>query len=116
MLEAFRLGGFGMFPTLLCGVLTIAVSVRYAVRPEKRFTPLLVSLNTMTLIAGLLGFVTGLISLGRYLGQQEKLDPAAPFIGLGEALHNVGLALLLMMLAIIATAVGAFRQTRPQPA
>ncbi|HLL52668.1 MAG TPA: hypothetical protein VK447_03920 [Myxococcaceae bacterium] len=105
-----------MFPTLLCGVLTLAVSVRYAVQPEKRFVPLLVSLNAMTLIAGLLGFVTGLISLGRYVSQQGKLDPAVPFIGVGEALHNVGLALLLMMLAIVATSVGAFRQTRAQPA
>jgi hypothetical protein len=112
MLEAFRIGGWGMFPTLLCGVLTLVVSVRYAVRPEKRLVPLLVSLNAMTLLAGTLGFVTGVISCTRYLSNMDKVKPAVALIGAGEALHNVALALLLMMFAIIATSLGAFRQSR----
>src|SRR5262249_53909638 len=61
MLEAFRLGGWGMFPTLIFGVLMIAATVRYAVRPERRFVPLQVTLGLLTLAAGCLGFVTGMI-------------------------------------------------------
>lgn len=113
MLEAFRLGGWGMFPTLICGALTIAVSVRYAARPERRFIPLLVTTNVMTIVAGMLGFVTGLIATANYMHQVEQTKvPLITVIGAGESLHNIALALILMMLAAIASSVGAFRSSR----
>lgn len=113
MLEAFKLGGWGMFPTLICGVLTVAVSVRYAVKPEKRFVPLLISTNVMTLVAGTLGFVTGLIATATYIGGVKTEEvPLITVIGAGESLHNIALALVLMMLAAIAATVGAFRTSR----
>ena len=36
MLEAFRLGGFGMIPTLAFGVLSVAAALRYAVADRLR--------------------------------------------------------------------------------
>ena len=33
--EAFRLGGWGMYPTLFIGVLLVGAAVGYAVRPER---------------------------------------------------------------------------------
>lgn len=113
MFEAFKLGGWGMFPTLICGVLTIAVSVRYAVRPERRFVPLLVSTNMLTLLAGTLGFVTGLIATATYIHQVETTKvPLITVIGAGESMHNIALALVLMMLSAVAATVGAFRTSR----
>jgi hypothetical protein len=41
MLQHFREGGWGMFPTLGFGLLMLAVAARYALRPERRFVPLL---------------------------------------------------------------------------
>jgi hypothetical protein len=113
MLEAFKLGGWGMFPTLICGVLTVAVSLRYAVKPERRFIPLLITTNVMTLVAGTLGFVTGLIATATYISQVETAQvPLITVVGAGESLHNIALALILMMFAAIAATIGAFRSSR----
>ena len=68
--------------------------------------------QTIAIAAGVLGFVTGMITVSRYLANMEKPDPLISLFGMGEALHNVALALLLMMVAIIATSIGTFRQSR----
>lgn len=117
MKDAFMAGGWGMWPTLIFGLLCLAVSIRYAMRPEKRFVPLLICTNVMTLIAGSLGFVTGMIATTTYLAADDLKQPAIALIGMGESLHNVSLALILMMLAAIAATIGAFRHSQsPQPA
>src|SRR5690348_5351015 len=61
MSEAFHMGGWGMYPTLVFGILLVAASVRYAISPERRFVPLQVSLGILTLVGGGLGFITGTI-------------------------------------------------------
>jgi DNA polymerase-4 len=53
MLEIFRNGGFGMYPTALFGLLMLAVAARYAVRPESRWIPLQISLGIVTLSVGI---------------------------------------------------------------
>ena len=62
MMQWFSLGGYPMWVTLLFGALSIAAAARYAVRPERRFVPLVVTLGSMTFLSGSLGFVTGVIS------------------------------------------------------
>lgn len=113
MLEAFRLGGWGMYPTLLFGLVCIATSVRYAVKPERRLVPLLITTNVMAFIAGNLGFVTGLINTAKYMEKVETSQvPLITVLGTGESLHNVALALILMILAAVASTIGAFRISR----
>ncbi|AKF10118.1 hypothetical protein [Sandaracinus amylolyticus] len=107
MLEAFRLGGWGMFPTLVFGLLAVAASLRYAVRPDTRFVPLLVSSSLLTLAAGSLGFVTGLIASSNYIASAP--DHRVWLIGLGESLNNVALALILVGAGLVATTIGALR-------
>ena len=112
MIEAFHLGGFGMFPTAIFGLMLIAASIRYAGSPERRFIPLQVSLGVMTLAAGGFGFVTGLIK------SALAIEGAGPdhrwiwVVGMGEALNNVALALLLLTIAAIASSIGALRIAR----
>ena len=114
MLEAFKLGGWGMWPTLLFGLLFVVASVRYAATPERRFVPLLVSLGVLTLVAGLLGFTTGLIATTQYLGHVATAEQTQVFYaGFGESLHNVGLALLALMVGSLATTIGTLRGARP---
>ena len=62
LLESIRLAGWGAFPTLAFGVLLLAVSLRYAMNPSRRWVPLQISLGLLTLAASGLGFVTGLIA------------------------------------------------------
>ena len=116
MLDAFRLGGFGMWPTALFGALLVAASIRYARSPERRLVPLQLSLGVVTLAAGGLGFVTGLIK------STMAIEGAGPdkrwiwVVGMGEALTNVALALALVTLAALAASIGAVRIAREAPA
>jgi hypothetical protein len=112
MVEAFHLGGWGMFPTAIFGLMLVAAGVRYAVSPERRYVPLLVSLGVMTLAAGSLGFVTGLIKSALAIPGAGPDSRWIWVVGMGEALNNVALALLLTTLASVASSVGALRIAR----
>jgi hypothetical protein len=113
MTEAFVAGGWGMFPTLLAGVGLLVASLRYAHRPETRYVPLMVTLGLFTLLAGGLGFFSGLIVLlGNYTGPLADQGPSVLFMGLREALHNVALALLLTTASALAASMGALRLAR----
>ena len=116
MREAFHMGGWGMYPTLIFGLLLIAASARYAVRPDRRVVPLQISLGLTTLFAGCLGFVTGVI---RSLGALDAVPAEKRWIwmlGVSESLNNIGLALALVIIACLATAVGALRLAQAKPA
>jgi hypothetical protein len=111
--DHFRDGGWGMFPTLFAGLVLFAVSVRYATRPEKRFVPLLITLNVLTLASGALGFISGVIVTARYFEQASPPLPSSiPFLGVGESLNNVAFALVFVVVGAIATSLGAWRIAR----
>ena len=109
MMEHFREGGWGMFPTLVFGLLMLAVAVRYATRPERRYVPLLLGTGVVTLSSGALGFVTGLITTFRYIGQVGPDRRYLAIIGIGESLENVAFALIFAVLASLIASVGAWR-------
>jgi hypothetical protein len=118
LVEHFRDGGWGMFPTLACGVLMLAVAVRYAVAPEKRFVPLLSGLGVLTLASGALGFVTGLITTCGAIGSDRfgaGMDTRITIVGFGESLNNLAFALIFIVLAAICASYGAYRLSRVQP-
>jgi hypothetical protein len=111
MREMFHTGGFGMYPTAAFGLLLIAVAIRYAIKPESRYIPLQVTLALLTLLSGALGFVTGIITSFSAMGgvPGEGSSKWIPLIGAAESLHNVALALALIILGSIAASVGAAR-------
>jgi hypothetical protein len=116
MIEAFRLGGFGMYPTLVFGLLLIGASLRYAIKPESRFVPLQITLGLLTLFAGALGFVTGLITTFTHMdGVPPDANKWIPLIGAGESLVNIALALALIVLAVIAASIGAVKIAQGAP-
>jgi hypothetical protein len=109
MKEAFVLGGWGMWPTLVFGLLTIASAVRYAIVPRRRVVPLMLSTGLMTMVTGTLGFATG---VARSLLALSDVPPGGRWItllGLGESMMDVILALALLVAAAIAATVGAWR-------
>ena len=120
-MQAIRDGGWGMIPTLIFGLVMLAAATRYGLSPERRWVPLLVSLGALTLSAGGLGFVTGLLATARYVAQGEFTGPgervAVSFMGFGESLNNVAFALAFVALSTLAVVIGAFRKARsPAPA
>ncbi len=108
MLEAFRLGGWGMYPTLFFGVLFITVAIGYARNAERARLVLLSVLSLLTAAAGSLGFVTGAIVTLTHAAGEPNQD-AIVAMGISESLHNLGLALVLIVLGGMATAIGAWR-------
>ena len=92
MAEAFKNGGWGMIPTALFGLLLVLAAGRYAMSPEKRFVPLQVSLTLLTLAAGGLGFVSGLIKSLHYMAEMPDDKRWIWLVGMGESLNNLALA------------------------
>ncbi|NMO19521.1 hypothetical protein HPC49_54670 [Pyxidicoccus fallax] len=110
MQDAFIAGGWGMYPTLLAGLALIATCLRYARRPESRYVPLMLSLGIFTLLAGALGFATGILSMLRYYTSTPfEHGTNLLYAGFYESLHNVALALLLSTLGALLASVGAWR-------
>src|SRR5262249_25411547 len=105
----FILGGWGMYPTALFGLLMVAAAIAYARRPEKRFVPLQLSLGILTLSAGSLGFVTGLLKSPGPVCKGGAAPRFSWLIGLGETLNNLALAFALVVLAVLVASVGALR-------
>jgi hypothetical protein len=100
-----------MYPTLIIGGLLVAAAARYAWQPERHRLTLIIWMQVLTMLVGTLGFVAGLIKTTISAG-----DTSAPghvvLQGFGESLHNVGLALSLVVLSGIIGAVGLARRTR----
>lgn len=116
MSDAFHMGGWGMYPTLVFGLLLLAASVRYAISPERRFVPLQISLGILTLVSGGLGFVSGTIKSLTLMGAVQPDARWLWMVGLGESLNNVALALSLLVLSSLAATVGAYRLSQMNPA
>jgi len=109
--EAFRLGGWGMYPTLIVGGLLVGAAAKFALQPERRRMLLVIWMQVLTMLVGTLGFVAGMIKASR--GAAETGTPGETILmGFGEALHCVGLALALVILAGGIGALGLVRAKR----
>ncbi len=80
---------------------------------ERRFVPLLVTLNLLTLASGGLGCVSGVIVTAQYYERAvPPLAPSVPFLGVGESLNNVAFALVFVVVAAFAMSLGVWKIAR----
>ncbi len=113
MLEAFRLGGWGMYPTTIAGVVLVATALRYAKTSRAEALPLIRQLSILTALVGTLGFITGVIKTFTSCGGAPASELGNfVVVGTGESLCNVGLAMVMLVMARIATSVGTYRSAR----
>lgn len=107
----FRDGGWGMYPTATFGFLLVASGVLCLLRPERRFVAVVLSLGAATLGSGLLGFTVGVVNSFRYLPRVADVDQRFTIAALGcaESLHNVVLALILIVVTALITVLAAVR-------
>ncbi len=117
MLTFFREGGIGMYPTLAFGLLLQAVAAAYALRPERKLLMLAGALGVADFLLGVLGTILGGVATFLYV---SKLPPEQQFpttlIGLAESLHNLALALGMIVLAALLVAGGTLRAALGIPA
>lgn len=110
MSEFFRAGGWGMYPTTLFGVLILGAAVAYALNPERRFVPLLVSMSVVTFGSGVLGCVMGISRTFAVIGQvPEGEQRAVTLMGISESLNDIVWAFVFIVLAMLIASVGALR-------
>jgi hypothetical protein len=111
MLDFYLAGGYGMHAVSALGFLLVAVSVLYALRPGPRRQRLVVVLGIATFMTGLLGTASGISLSAHYVHQvatEKQLGILA--MGIDESLHNVVLALILVVLASLIFALGTLRE------
>ena len=110
MKEAFRLGGWGMYPTTIVGLVLVFMAIQYARDPDRRRMQIVRSLAALTLLTSCLGFVTGVIKSFIAAGGLSASDlGSVVVVGVGESLTNIGLGLVLLVMARILITLGAFR-------
>src|SRR6478735_7677487 len=116
MLQIFRDGGGGTYPTAIAGLLLLAVAARYAIKPENRLIPLQIALAVMTLSMGSASFVAGLIATSNGLSSRLEHPGIIGALGFGESLNNLAIALGLIAIASVATTIGTARVARERAA
>lgn len=110
MLDAFRLGGWGMYPTLIAGVFLLVAAIQFARHPEPGRQRVVRTLGLLVLLTSCLGFVAGVINTCTHVTPELGPDLGMTVvIGVGESLHNLGQGLCWLVLATIVSTIGASR-------
>jgi len=111
-MDFFHDAGWGIYPVLLFGTACLGAAIPYAVAPRRDLLPLVVGFGVATILAGLLGAVTGLQKSVEYLGDLPPADRWIFLLGLRESLNNVVAAFVITVVATLLTTVGGYRLTR----
>lgn len=109
MMEAFRLGGWGMYPTTIAGLVLVLAAARYAKDPTRGRQRVVRHLTALTFLVSCLGFVTGVINAFTKIPEMDGDTGKLVIQGVGESLCNIGAGLVLMIIATIIATVGASR-------
>ena len=96
MLDFIREAGWGIFPVMFFGALSLGVSVQYVRTRRGDLLALLCGLSVLTLLAGALGTVTGLQASANYIGNVELDEKWVFLIGLRESLNNAVASLVIV--------------------
>jgi hypothetical protein len=108
----FQAGGWPMYPVAAFGVLLLATSALYLFRPEPRMARIALTLGVVTFATGLLGAVIGVCMSLHYIPRvaaEKQLTLLA--LGVEESLHDVVLALMIVVVAGLIAAIGHLRRT-----
>jgi hypothetical protein len=111
MTDFFRIAGVGIWPVTAFGLFTLYVAARYAWQAAPERLALVLGSGTLTLLAGVLGSVKGFQSAVAGANGELSMVPVIA-IGAREALNNLVLALIMVMVACIVITAGAWRAHR----
>ena len=111
MTNFFNEAGVGIWPVTAFGLFTLYMAARYAWRAAPDRLALVLGSGTLTLLAGVLGSVKGFQSAVEGANGALSMIPIIA-IGAREALNNLVLALIMVMVACIVATAGAWRAHR----
>lgn len=106
--EAFRLGGWGMYPTAIAGFVLVGAAIAYARSPDAVRALLVRRLSLLTFLVGCLGTCAGVINTCRHAVENPDVNRTLVG-GIGESLHCVAFAVCSLVVANIATSIGTAR-------
>lgn len=110
--EAFRLGGWGMYPTTIAGLVLIVTALRYAFAPDAARALVLRRLSILVFLTGCLGTVVGVMKTFLHATELPSAELGGVIVtGVGESLHNLALSLCMLVVGAICATVGAARRT-----
>ncbi len=98
-----------MYPTAIAGLVLVVAACRYAAGPDARRRRVVAALAMLTFLVSCLGFVTGVIKSFQTATTLDGDVGNVVVTGVGESLNNLGLGLVLLVIAGIATAIGVAR-------
>jgi hypothetical protein len=110
MLEYFKAGGFGMFPVTLFGLASLVVGLLAVRRPTPGRMAALRNLPSLVMASALIGFGTGLWSVGTHLNDEAFVKalqisgdqlPLVAWMGMGESAANLVLGAMFVLFTII---------------
>lgn len=107
--DFIREAGWGIYPVILFGAISLAVALRYALLPKRELLPLVIGFSVATIIAGALGTTTGLQATANYVAQTASTDRWLFVVGLRESLNNMDAALFVATLDALLATIGAYR-------
>lgn len=112
MANYFHEAGWGIWPVMLFGGITLFFAVYHAIAPRKEFMTPIVGFGIATIIAGFLGAFTGIQNTVRYIEKVDLADKWIFYVGLRESLNNTVAALVIVTLCALATTVGVHRLSK----
>ena len=112
MANFFHEAGWGIWPVMLFGCITMFFACYYAIAPRKEFMTPIVGFGIATIIAGCLGTLTGIQNSVRYIENVELADQWIYYIGVRDSLNNSVAALVIATLCALAATVGSHRLSK----
>lgn len=110
MLDAFHLGGWGMYPTLVAGLILMYSALQFARHPDPARLRVVRFLGVLVVLTSTLGSVTGVINTCTHVTPDLGPDLGMTVvIGVGESLVNIGAGLVWLVLATITATYGVAR-------
>lgn len=104
--------GWGIWPVLAFGLITLVLAIRHIQRPDASRLPLIIGFGLTTLLFGALGTIIGVQTSARYIAEVTDAERWIFVLGLRESLNNMVAALFLVVVSTLATTFGTHRQNR----